>query len=162
MKKLIIIRGPLGVGKTTVSNVLAHNLRLEYISLDQIIDDNKLVPANPDGIPLESYLKANQIILDRATKDQKSFIIDGCFYYQEQIDDLIKKFDDDIEIFTLTSHVDKCIERDSKRPNAHGEDSATFVHMITTKIKAGHEIDNTNLTVDETVAKIMATLSHYD
>src|SRR3989338_2658833 len=155
MKKLIIIRGPLGVGKTTVSKLLSQNLHLEYLSLDQIVDDNKLVPANSDGIPLESYLKANQIILDLAKNNKNSFIIDGCFYYQEQLDDLVKKFDNNVEIFTLTSHVDKCIERDSKREKVYGEDSARFVHMITTKIQAGHEIDNTNLTVEETVEKIM-------
>ena len=115
MKKLIIIRGPLGVGKTTVSKVLAQNLHLEYLSLDQIVDDNKLVPPDADGIPLETYLIANQIIIDLTTKSESSFIIDGCFYYQEQIDDLIKKFYGNVEIFTLISHVEKCIERDSKR-----------------------------------------------
>jgi len=155
MKKLIIIRGPLGVGKTTVSKLLAQNLQLEYLSLDKIVDDNHLVPANADGIPLESYLKANQIIIDLSNKSKNSFIIDGCFYYQEQIDDLIKKFKNDVEIFTLISHVDKCIERDSKRPKVYGEDSARFIHMITTKIQAGHEIDNTDLTIDETVEKII-------
>lgn len=155
MKKLIIIRGPLGVGKTTVSQLLSQNLQLKYLSLDQIVDDNKLVPANSDGIPLESYLKANQIILDLAKRSENSFVIDGCFYYQEQIDDLVEKFDNDVEIFTLTSHVDKCIERDSKREKVYGEDSARFVHMVTTKIQAGNEIDNTDLTVEETVEKIM-------
>lgn len=155
MKKLIIIRGPLGVGKTTVSQLLSKNLHLEYLSLDHIVDDNKLVSANSDGIPLESYLKANQIILDFAKKSENSFIIDGCFYYQEQIDDIVKKFDNDVEIFTLTSHVDKCIERDSKREKVYGENSARFVHMVTTKIQAGHKIDNTDLTVEETVEKIM-------
>jgi len=155
MKKLIIIRGPLGVGKTTVSKLLSQNLNLEYLSLDKIIEDNKLVPANSDGIPLESYLKANQIILDLGKKSKKSFIIDGCFYYQEQIDDLVKKFDKDVEIFTINSHVDKCIERDSKREKVYGEDSARFVHMVTTRIQAGHEIDNTDITVEETVDKIM-------
>jgi shikimate kinase len=155
MKKLIIIRGPLGVGKTTVSLILSQNLHLEYLPLDKIVDDNHLVPPDADGIPLESYLKANEIILDLANKSEISFIIDGCFYYQEQIDDLIKKFEKNVEIFTLTSHVDKCIERDSKRLKVYGEDSARFVHMVTTKIQAGHEIDNTDLTVEETVEKIM-------
>jgi shikimate kinase len=155
MKKLIVIRGPLGVGKTTVSKILSQNLHLEYLSLDKIIDDNHLVAPDTDGIPLESYLKANEIILDLAHKSENSFIIDGCLYYQEQIDDLIKKFENNVEIFTLTSHVDKCIERDSKRPKVYGEDSARFVHMVTTKIQAGHKIDNTDLTVEETVKKIM-------
>jgi len=155
MKKLIVIRGPLGVGKTTVSKLLSRNLHLEYLSLDKIVDDNNLVPPDADGIPLESYLKANDIIFNLANQRGNSFLIDGCFYYQEQIDDLVKKFDDNVVIFTLTSHVEKCIERDSKRPKVYGEDSARFVHMVTTKIQAGHEIDNTNLTVEETVKNIM-------
>ena len=154
MKKLIIIRGPLGVGKTTVSKLLSQNLHLEYLSLDKIIDDNNLVPPNSDGIPLKSYLRANEIILSLANKSESSLIIDGCFYYQEQIDDLIKKFDGNVEIFTLTSHVEKCIERDSKREKVYGENSARFMLMVTTKIQAGHEIDNTDLTLEETVKKI--------
>ncbi len=155
MKKLILIRGPLGVGKTTVSHILSQNLGLEYLSLDKIIDDNCLAPTDSDGIPLETYLKANEIILDLAEKSKNTLIIDGCFYYQKKIDELVKKFDDNVEIFTLTSHVDKCIERDSKRPKVYGEESARFVHMMTTKIKAGHEINNTDLSVNETVEKII-------
>lgn len=155
MKKLIIIRGPLGVGKTTIAKILSKNLNLEYLSLDQIIDDNHLVPIGAEGVPLESYLKANEIIFDLANKSENSVIVDGCFYYQEQIDDLVKKFNEDVTIFTITSDVNECIERDSKRAKVYGEDSARFVHMITTKIRAGHEIDNTDLTVDETVEKIM-------
>lgn len=151
MKKLIIIRGPLGIGKTTVSHILSQNLRLEYLSLDKIIDDNYLAPTDLDEIPLEIYLKANEIIFDLAEKSKNTFVIDGCFYYQQQIDDLVKKFDDNVEIFTLAGHVDTCIERDSKRPKVYGEDS----NMVTTKIKAGHEIDNTDLSVNETVEKIM-------
>ena len=153
MKKLIIIRGPLGVGKTTVSKILTQNLHAEYISLDKIIDDNKL--EGKDGIPLENFLKANTIIHDIAKKSKNSFIVDGCFYYQEQIDDLVKKFENNAIIFTLTSHVEKCIERDSKRSKVYGEDSARFVHMVTTKIQAGNEINNTDMTIEETVERIM-------
>lgn len=160
MKKIIVIRGPLGVGKTTVAKILAENLRVKYISLDQILDDNKLVPTDANGIPLESYLRANEIILVTANDSKNSFIIDGCFYYQEQINDLKSKFNNDVMIFTLVSTVEKCIERDSKRAKIYCEASAKYVHMITTKIKAGHEIDNNNLTIQETVKKILEKLSN--
>lgn len=155
MKKLVVIRGPLGVGKTTVSKILAQNLHADYVSLDKIIDENKLVPEDVEGIPLESFLKANEIILNIANENENSLIVDGCFYYQEQIDDLIEKFDNNVQIFTLISDVETCIHRDSKRPKVYGEDSTRFVHMVTTKIHAGHEIDNSNLTAEETVEKIM-------
>lgn len=156
MKKLIIIRGPLGVGKTTVSKILSQSLHIKYLSLDQIIDDNNL--DGTDGITLENFLKANEIIREIANKNKNSFIIDGCFYYQEQIDDLKKKFNDDITIITLTADVEKCIERDSKRKKVYGEDSARFIHEVTSKIQAGYEIDNNNLTIEETVKKIMEKL----
>lgn len=155
MKKLLVIRGPLGVGKTTVSKILSQKLNREYLSVDSILDDNHLVEPNTDGIPLESYLKANEIIFDTAARSANSFVVDGCFYYKEQIDDLLNKFDNDAEFITLTSTVDACIERDSKRPKVYGEDAARFVHMITTKIQAGHTIDNTGLTPEQTVEIIM-------
>lgn len=155
MKKIIVIRGPLGVGKTTVSKILAQNLHAEYISLDKILDDNNLIPPDADGIPLETFLKANEIILDLANNSKNTLIVDGCFYYQEQIDDVLKKFDNTIFIFTLICDVETCIERDSKRSDVYGEDSARFVYMITTRIKAGFEINNADLTAEETVEKIM-------
>ena len=153
MNKLILIRGPLGVGKTTVSKILAEKLRAEYLSLDEILEENDL--EDTDGISLENFLKGNEIIFAITNKSENSFIVDGCFYYQEQIDDLKNKFNNDIIIFTLTSPVETCIERDSKRPKVYGEDSARYVHMMTTKIKAGYEIDTANLTTEETAEKIM-------
>jgi shikimate kinase len=153
MKKIIVIRGPLGVGKTTVSKILAQKLDVEYLSLDKIIDDNNL--NSTARIPLENFLKANNIIQNIATKSKKTFIIDGCFYYQEQIDDLTQKFHDDILFFSLTTNVEKCIERDAKREKVYGEDSARYVYMVTTKIKVGHEIDTSKITAEEAVEEIM-------
>ena len=90
MKKIIIIRGPLGVGKTTVAKILSRNLNADYLSLDQILKENNL--ESVDGIPLKNFLTANEIICNLVNNSEKSFIIDGCFYYQEQIDDLVNKF----------------------------------------------------------------------
>lgn len=153
MKKVVVIRGPLGVGKSTISKILAERLHAEYLSVDKILDDNNL--SGEDGISLESFLKVNEIILELSEKSEKSFIVDGNFYFQEQIDDLKNKFQDDVIIFTLVSDIEKCIERDSKREKVYGEDSARFVHMVTSQVKAGYEIDNSNLTVEETVEKII-------
>lgn len=158
MKKLIVIRGPLGVGKTTVATVLAQKLNAEYISLDHILDDNNLVTPDTDGIPLESFLTANTIIVDTASKSQSTYILDGCFYYQEQIEDLQKKFHEDVAIFTLLSNVETCIARDLKRQKSYGEDSTRYVYGVTTAIHAGVEIDTTDMSVDETVEIIMMNI----
>lgn len=156
MKKVIVIRGPLGVGKSTVSKVLAEKLGCQYISLDKIIDDNHL--SVEEGISVENFLKANNILVDIIKKTDKDCIVDGCFYYREQIDDLKDKLSN-VVFFSLISSVEKCIERDAQRVKIYGEDAAKFVHMVTTKIKVGHEIDNTSLSVDETANLIVNILN---
>jgi cytidylate kinase len=152
-RKIVLIRGPLGVGKSTIAKELAEKIDAEYLSLDKIIDDNNL--SGEDGIPLENFLKSNEIILKIVSDSEKSFVIDDCYYYQEQIDDLQEKLGNKIMIFSLVSDVQTCIERDSARKKVYGEDSARFVHMITSKVKSGHEIDNANLSVAEAVEMIL-------
>lgn len=153
IKKIIIIRGPLGVGKTTISKILAQNLQAEYISVDKVLSDNHL--ANGEEITLESFLEVNEIILELVNKSEKTFIVDGNFYYQEQIDDLKNKFKNNVDVFAIMSSIDKCIERDSKRERVYGEDSVRYIHMMIARIKEGFEIDSSDLTIQETVDKIM-------
>jgi len=105
IKQLIIIRGPLGVGKSTVSKILAKNIHAEYISVDKFLKDHSV----------ENTLNTNKIISNIVKNRNNSFVIDGCFYYQEQIDDLKKKLKDPLTIFTLISSVEICIKRDLKR-----------------------------------------------
>jgi len=156
MTKIIVIRGPLGVGKTTVSKLLAEKLRAEYLSVDEILEKNSL--DDPNGISVENFLKANEIIFKLVNNSEKAFIVDGNFYYQEQINDLKQKFGDQIVFFTITSPVEKCLERDAGREKSLGETSTRFVYGITTKITEGFEIDNSNLTAEETMGKIMKKL----
>ena len=153
IKKIILIRGPLGIGKSTIAKLLAKHIGVEYLSLDKILKDNDL--EGTDGIPLENFLESNKILFNLINASEKSFIVDGCYYHQEQIDDLQKKFNNSIMIFSLTSDVETCISRDAGRNKVYGEDSARFVHMITTKIKVGFEIDTTNQSIDETYNEIL-------
>ncbi|PIR76735.1 MAG: hypothetical protein COU32_00610 [Candidatus Magasanikbacteria bacterium CG10_big_fil_rev_8_21_14_0_10_42_10] len=152
MLKFIIIRGPLGVGKTTVSKMLAKDLGFEYISVDDILDEYKL--DDGDGIPVESFLKVNEIIQSLTKKETLGYVVDGNFYYQDQIDDFRNKFGNDISIFTLMSDVDTCRERDAQREKPYGKDAAEYVHMITSQVKAGKEIDTTHISAAETVEAI--------
>ena len=153
MRKINLIRGPLAVGKSTVAKLVAKKINAEYLSLDKILKDNGLECS--DGIPLENFLESNKIISNLLNNSKNSFVLDGCYYYQEQIDDLQKKLGNSIVIFSLISPVETCIERDSKRKKVYGADSARFVHMVTTKIKAGHEIDSGNQSIEETVKVIL-------
>ena len=37
MRKIILIRGPLAVGKSTVAKLVAKKINAEYLSLDKIL-----------------------------------------------------------------------------------------------------------------------------
>ena len=157
MKKIILIRGPLGVGKSTISKKIAKQLDALYISVDNILDTYHLI--QNENIPIENFLQANEIIEKNIMKSNKKIcIIDGNFYYQEQLDDIIKKFNRHIQIFTLLSSLEICINRDAQRIKPYGIDATQFVHMMTTKINIGEIIDNSTLTIDETIEKILETL----
>ncbi len=153
MSNIIVVRGSLGVGKTTISKMLAKDLDFEYISVDSILDEYKLDDGD-DGIPLESFLKVNNVIEKLLQEKKNGFVIDGNFYYQKQIEDLQHRCKNDIDIVTLVSDVDTCMKRDAQREKVYGEDAARYVHMITSKVKAGYDVDNTDLSAEETVEAI--------
>lgn len=53
MKKLILLRGPLGVGKTTIAQKLAAALNARVVSIDSVLEENGLDHAEDEGIPLK-------------------------------------------------------------------------------------------------------------
>ncbi len=119
MERSIIIRGPLGVGKSTVAKAIVEKIGGVYISVDEVLDQNGLDKAvEVEGVPLSHFLKANEIIAAEAkrAKDQgKPVAVDGNFYHKEQIDDLVHLLGVDVISFTLKASVETCIERDAVR-----------------------------------------------
>lgn len=149
----IIIRGPLGVGKSTVAKALAEELYGNYISVDDVLDEHHL--ADGDGIPVENFIIANNFIAEKIKESNSPTIIDGNFYYQEQIDDLIKKLPEAPSIFTITAPIETCLERDASRTKSYGENAARFVYDMVASVKIGTEIQSENTTKDQVVETIL-------
>ncbi len=63
MNYYIIIRGPLSIGKSTISKKLGDILNADYISIDKILEENKLDNVVGKGIPLENFIKGNNIVI---------------------------------------------------------------------------------------------------
>lgn len=145
MNFFIIIRGPLGSGKTTIAKKLAEIINAEYIAIDEILDEHDLTQDREDGyISQKSFLKANEIAVfqaDNFLKKGKNVIFDGNFYWKSQIEDLVQKLDYPHHIFTLQAPLSICIERDSKRKNPHGVDAATVIYEKTAAFACGTPID---------------------
>ena len=153
----VIIRGPLGIGKTTIAKELAKKLNAEHILFDKVLEENELDRKDSDYAP-EDYLKANEIALPKAKillDKGIPVIFDGCFYFKEQIEDIVEKLNYPAYIFTLKASVNSCIGRDSKRERIYGEKAAREVHELVSKFDVGMIIDTENKTSKEVVKEIL-------
>lgn len=161
MSYYIIIRGPLGCGKSTVAKKLAEKLNAEYFEIDRILDENNLTKDTEDGyISQKSFVKANEIAVSKAKnflEKDKPVVFDGNFYWKSQVDDLIKRLNFPRYIFTLKAPLEICIERDREREKTHGEAAVRAVYKKSTAFDYGISIDVTK-SLDEAVDEIISHL----
>jgi predicted kinase len=155
----IIIRGPLGCGKSTISEELAQKLGAEHISMDRVLDDCNLTDDEEDGyISQKSFKKANEIIAPKAQKileAGKTIIFDGNFYWKSQIEDLINRLEYPHQVFTLKAPLDVCIDRDSKRNKTPVEGAAKAVYKKSTEFEYGNVV-NVDRPLEECVEEILS------
>jgi predicted kinase len=163
MSFYIIIRGPLGCGKSTIAKALAKRLNAKYISVDKTLKRYGLENDWEDGyISQKSFKLANDIIVSGALKaleSGKPAIFDGNFYWKSQIKDLVKKINFQHQVFTLKAPLLVCIARDNNRKKPHGKDAAYAVHKKSTEFDEGISID-VNKPLNECVKEILSYLSN--
>ena len=68
MTYFIIMRGPLGVGKSAISENLAKILNAEHISLDKVLEKHNLDKGDEKlgCIPPQNFIRADELILPYA------------------------------------------------------------------------------------------------
>jgi predicted kinase len=167
----LVIRGPLGVGKSTVSRRLGEILGTVPISIDRILEDHSLEEWVADRISLRSFLRANEYAAEAAIsslRQGRPAIIEGCFYWRKQIDDLVHRLSWPHHVFTLDAPFSECIARDATRPapdpevgprggDQQGPEGAKAVFEMVARVPAGIMIDASG-SVDDTVAKILRSI----
>lgn len=155
----IIIRGSAGVGKTTISNLLAKKIKAEIISFDKIMKSlgADYVPGDK-WIPLEAFLKAHEIELPNLKEKLQNginLIIDHNFYHKEQIEDLIKSLGFQHFVFTLKADLNECIRRDKTRKGELGKEATKSVFKLVSAFNYGIDIDTNEKTPAEIVDEIL-------
>ncbi|MBI4426368.1 MAG: ATP-binding protein [Candidatus Kerfeldbacteria bacterium] len=148
MAYFIIIRGPLGAGKSTVAEQLANALGAENINIDTVLEQHGLDTAPPDAecIPAENFVKANEVILPRARAlldHGRTVIFDAGFYHRKPIEHLIAHLPFRHYAFTLKAPVEVCVDRDRHRRKRHGEAAARAVHSLVSRFDYGTSVDAT-------------------
>ena len=141
----MIIRGPLGCGKSTVAAFVAKMIGAEHLSIDQILDEGGLKCDWEEGyISQKSFKEANTLAAVRANvalDKKKPVVFDGNFYWRSQMEDLLNKIKVQPYVFTLKASLATCIKRDSARTPPHGVDAATAVYQKTMSFEYGIGID---------------------
>lgn len=161
MSFLVIIRGPLGIGKTTIAKKIAKELNAKYISIDKVLEKNNLDREDNKFVP-EDYIQADNIILPEINsniKIGKAVILDGCFYFLKQLKHLEKNIAFKIFVFTLKAPVEVCITRDKGRKRVYGEKNAREVFDLVSKFDYGVSINTENKSETEVVKEIMGYLT---
>lgn len=161
MNYYIIIRGPLGSGKSTIAGLLSKKLNAKHFSVDIVLDKHKLTKDKEAGyISQKSFIMANEIIAPKAKMVLKKgipVIFEGNFYWKSQIDDLVKRLNFPHYIFTLQASLKVCLERDKMRNNPHGEDATKAVYKKAIEFSYGSVIDTTK-PLNESVKEIISYL----
>ena len=166
-----VIRGPLGVGKSTVSRRLCERLRAQYISIDRLLEDHGIEEWDEDRISLRSFLAANALAAAAArplVAAGRPVVIDGCFYWSEQLVDLRSRLDAPGHFFTLDAPLEVCVARDATRPlprvgetpaggHQQGPQACRDVYQLVASVSYGERIDATGA-IEETVATLLRRL----
>lgn len=161
MSYSVIIRGPLGVGKTTISKKLASVLHGRCVSVDSILEKNNLDKIKGGRIPLKNFLKADKIALSelkKSNKKQSIVVFDGNFYYKTQLENLIKNLGMRVYTFTLKASINACIRRDRSRKRKYGKNAVAAVHKLVSRFDSGIVIDTNNKTPAEVTREVLSHL----
>ncbi len=161
MSYFIIIRGPAGIGKSTIARKLAEVLNSYHFSFDEIMRKNKLDIIVRDGIPTENFVKANKLIISKAIeklKSNKIVIFDGCFYRKGQLQHLERNLPFKHYIFSLKALLKDCLVRNKTRKKPMTKKAIEDVYKLVSRLKVGIEIDTSGKNMMEVTNEILKHL----
>lgn len=163
MAYFVIIRGPSGIGKSTISKELSKILGAYYIPIDDFLEKEGLDNINEkEGcIPVKNFTELNKNILPKIKSElekDKIVIIDGNFYHKEQIENIINNLSYLNYVFSLKAPLKVCIERDNKRQNSYGKKATTEVYRLVSKLNHGTLIDTNNKSINQVIEEVRSYL----
>ena len=161
---VLIIAGPTGVGKTTLSKMLSRYYDCVYLSEDEIAketfpDEYKNIEDYPDKVEIiaRELLKRAKEKFNRG----KCIVMDRINLEKEFIEETKKTFHNHLILKVLWPSLETTIERDRKREGwASGENAIKLFYkkyeVLKPVIGAENYIDNSYQTPEETFERFIA------
>jgi len=161
---VIVIAGPTGVGKTTLSKILSKYFNCTYISEDEITkevfpDVYKDIEDYPDKLKIaeNQLLKRAKEIFDSG----RYVVIDRINLDRAYIEEMKKTFHKHLILWVLWPPMETTIERDKRREGwTSGEDTIRRFYKKYEELKPiigeKNYIDNRHQTPEETLERFIA------
>jgi len=172
MKKpfVIVIAGPTGVGKTTLSKILSNHYNCLHLSEDEVA--KQAFPSTYKDV--EDFPEKLKVIESKLLDQTKTnfnngadVVVDCINLEKEFIEKMRKIFHEHLVVKVLFPQIETIIERDRKREIwISGEDTIRLFYKKYEELKpfVGEEnyIDNSHQIPEETSEKIIATVEGKD
>lgn len=165
MKTNIVLIGFMATGKTTVAKAIAQKLRKRYVSTDDMVAEKskKTITKIFKEEGEREFRRLEMEAIEKASRMRNAVIDCGGGAVLNRIN--IERLKQEGVIILLKASPKAILERNSKddrkRPLLEVEDQASIIQELLAsrtplyQNSADHEVDTTDLTVEEVVAKIV-------
>jgi len=155
----LIVRGPAGVGKSTISKLVSEKINAKVYHYDRIMKGfgYNYIPGEK-WVPLHKFISADKKMIPKFVnllEKESNLILEGNFYHVEQINNLVSKINFLSVVVTLKGSLETCIKRNKDRGEKMAREVIEEVYSIMPEFKEGIHIDTDDKDVEKIVDEIM-------
>jgi len=166
MRENIIITGFMGTGKSIVAKELARKLKMEFIDMDQVIEERQgMSISDVFGRYGENYFRKqeNKLVKELSQKENIVIATGGGTFLSSDNAIILSQKGKIICLFADSQVIYNRVKRKNNRPLIKGNNILNKINHLLTKRKKIYDnfhwkIDTTNLSVQEVVDKMIDLL----
>ncbi len=166
MRKNIVITGFMGTGKSVVAKELARKLKMEFIDMDQIIEERQeLTISDIFARYGENYFREqeNKLVKELSQKENMVIATGGGTLISSDNNRILSQKGKIICLYADSQTIYNRVKRKNNRPLLKGENVLSEINRLLEERKRIYnnikwKIDTTNLNIQEVTDKIIALL----